>query len=391
MMPSSCQRILFSFFAIAAVALISAQAQTASASRPRIALETVTGSQPLRDGIEVQAGTASLRITALRDDILRVRVAPGGALPEDASWAVLPAPRTKSVDVQPSGDVSSVGFRTASLDVRVERSPLRLVVRDLSGNIISADAVGRAATFDLGGFSVSKSMPTEEHYFGLGDKTGSFDRRNQSFTLWNTDVGFQESIDPIYKSIPFFIGINGGRSYGLFLDNTWRTWFDFGKQSRDSYSFGSEGIRVARLLAEVEPGAPGVVEEEPIAAAAVDTDEEGDALINRIDGFLEAHVSIPECEGLISAVEGAGFVPEAEVMLFGGDALGDGETAESECSGATDSVGGNYVAAEVANDEAERRALNADVKRRGTEADRGNISARLHVDGLSARCRKDCP
>src|SRR5712671_2172284 len=155
MMPSSCQRILFSFFAIAAFALISAQAQTASASHPRIALETVTGSQSLRDGIEIQAGPASLRITALRDDILRVRVAPGGALPEDASWAVLPGPRSKFVDVQPSGDAASVGFRTASLDVRIERTPLRLVVRDLTGNIISADAAGRTTTFSqLGGFSV---------------------------------------------------------------------------------------------------------------------------------------------------------------------------------------------------------------------------------------------
>src|SRR3982074_911162 len=190
MMPSSCQRFLVLFFATAAVALTSPQAQTASASHPRIALETVTGSKSLRDGIEIQAGTASLRITALRDDILRIRVAPGGALPEDASWAVLPGARGKSVDVQPSGDAASVGFRTASLDVRVERTPLRLVVRDLDGNIIPADAGGRPATFDLGGFSVSKSMPTDEHYFGLGDKTGSFDRRNQTFTLWNHGVGF---------------------------------------------------------------------------------------------------------------------------------------------------------------------------------------------------------
>src|SRR5258708_37727560 len=147
MVSSSYQRFLVLFFGTAAVALISAQAQTASASPHRIALETVTGSQSLRDGIEIQAGTASLRITALRDDILRVRVVPGGALPEDASWAVLPGPRSKSVDVQPSGDASSVGFRTPSLDVRVERTPLRLVVRALDGNMISADPVGRAATF----------------------------------------------------------------------------------------------------------------------------------------------------------------------------------------------------------------------------------------------------
>jgi alpha-glucosidase len=138
-------------------------------------------------------------------------------------------------------DAPSLGFRTASLDVRVERSPLRVVIRDLAGNVISADAVGRPTRFELGGFSLSKQMPGDEHYFGLGDKTGSFDRRNQAYTLWNTDVAPQESVDPLYKSIPFFLGINGTRSYGLFLDNTWRSWFDFGKQARDAISFGAEG------------------------------------------------------------------------------------------------------------------------------------------------------
>jgi len=84
-------------------------------------------------------------------------------------------------------------------------------------------------------------MPANERYFGLGDKTGTFDRREQAYTLWNTDVAPQESIDPLYKSIPFFLAINGTSSYGIFLDNTWRTWFDFGKRARDTYAFGAEG------------------------------------------------------------------------------------------------------------------------------------------------------
>ena len=239
MMYSSCK--FFAFCLGAAVVLGSAQAQTVAASQSGTALEAVTGSMPRRDGVEIQSGSATLRITALREDILRVRIAPGRTFPEDASWAVLAEPRGKSVDVKPVQDAAAVGFRTAVLDVRVERSPLRLVVRDLAGNIISADAVGRPTKFQAGGFSVHKTMPSDEHYFGLGDKAGTFDRRNQAYTLWNTDIGTQESIDPIYKSIPFFLGIGGGRSYGLFLDNTWRTWFDFGKQARDAYSFGAEG------------------------------------------------------------------------------------------------------------------------------------------------------
>ena len=229
------------FALIALTVTTAAIAQTRLPSQPRVALESVSGSQPLRDGIAIQAGPATLRITALRDDILRVRVAPGSTLPEDASWAVLPGPRSGTVEVQPLKDANSVGFRTASLDVRVERNPLRLVVRDLAGNIIFADALGRPTEFRVGGFSVYKEMPRDEHFFGLGDKTGSFDRRSQAYALWNTDISIQESTDPIYKSIPFFLAISSGRSYGLFLDNTWRTWFDFGKQIRDAYSFGAEG------------------------------------------------------------------------------------------------------------------------------------------------------
>src|SRR5882757_7471590 len=210
-------------------------------AQSRVALETVANVQPLKDGLQIQAGPGQIRITAVRDDIVRVRIAPAANLPEDASWAVLPASRTHSVDVQALQDANAVGFRTKVLEVRVERDPLRLIVSDLSGNVISADALGQPTEFSLGGFSVHKEMTADDHFYGLGDKAGSFDRREQAYALWNTDVAPQESTDPLYKSIPFFLGIRSGRSYGVFLDNTWRTWFDFGKQFRNTYSFGAEG------------------------------------------------------------------------------------------------------------------------------------------------------
>ena len=240
-MSFACRRSLILFFGVLISFAGAASAQTESNSTQPVALDAVSSSQPLRDGIEIKSGPATLRITALRDDIIRVRVAPGSELPEDASWAVLPEARSKSVDVKAIDDSSSIGFRTATLEVNVERNPLRLVIRDLAGNVISADAIGRPVRFQLGGFSVHKQMLGGEHYFGLGDKTGSFDRGNQAYTLWNTDIGPQESTDPIYKSVPFFLVARGERSYGIFLDNTWRTWFDFGKHARDAYSFGSEG------------------------------------------------------------------------------------------------------------------------------------------------------
>lgn len=73
-------------------------------------------------------------------------------------------------------------------------------------------------------------MTIKEHYFGMGDKTGVLDRRGYTFTNWNSDTfGYTPSTDPIYKSIPFFVGLGApGGSYGLFLDNSWRSTFDFG-------------------------------------------------------------------------------------------------------------------------------------------------------------------
>jgi alpha-glucosidase len=240
-MPVSCQRFLVLLALIAAGTSGFIHSQTTTSPQPPVTLDSVTNSEALHDGIQIQSGPAVLRITALRDDIIRIRISPTGSLPEDASWAVLSEPRTKSIDVQPVQDSTAVGFRTAKLDVRVERDPLRLMIRDLAGNLISADAIGRPTRFQLGGFTLSKQMPDGEHYFGLGDKTGGFDRREQAYTLWNTDVGPQESVDPLYKSIPFFLAIRGANSYGVFLDNTWRTWFDFGKSARDAISFGSDG------------------------------------------------------------------------------------------------------------------------------------------------------
>ena len=190
-------------------------------------------SKPLSDGIQVSNAGVTVQITALRDDVLRVRATHTSSLPEDASWAVLPSSRTASVKVIADPN----GFHTATLKVTLDPA-LRLTVYDLAGHILQQDA--EPITWHNTGFRIAKQKDPADHFFGLGDKPGPLDRAGQAFTMWNTDsFGWQESTDPIYKSIPFFIDLRAGRALGVLFDNTWRTWFDFGKEDPKQYSFSA--------------------------------------------------------------------------------------------------------------------------------------------------------
>jgi alpha-glucosidase len=196
------------------------------------------------DGVDSQSGVVRMRVTAITDDVLRVRIAPSGDFGEDASWAVRSDWRTRSVKVSVAQAAQQPGiaeFRTANLAIRIQLEPLRLIVSDLAGHEITTDSSRGAITTEGAGFSLRKVLPESEHFFGLGDKVGRLDHRGQTFTNWNTDAyGFGESSDPLYKSIPFFVAAGGpAGSYGIFLDNTWRTWFDFGKRDPHTLAFGS--------------------------------------------------------------------------------------------------------------------------------------------------------
>ena len=240
-------RVGSSLFAVFAVVFLAATSQANSAAQAQqkqsfVRLDRVTASRPTPNGIEIRSGAAVMQITALREDVVRVRVGPAGQLPDDASWAVLSSSRTSTVNVTPESSAGSVGFRTAKLHVAVHRDPFGLTVTDLAGHVIAEDLPGRPVEFHGASFRVYLKSPADEHYFGLGDKPGPLDRRNEAFSDWNTDAfGWQESTDPIYKSIPYFMTFRKGIAAGIFLDNTWRASFDFNKEYRDGYSFGSEG------------------------------------------------------------------------------------------------------------------------------------------------------
>jgi alpha-glucosidase len=227
--------ILALILAVALCRVASAQSTPGAV----LSVQNVAGIQinALPNGIQISEHGTVLEITALRDDVLRVRAGNDGKLPEDASWAVLPSARTSSVQTVPESSDGHIGFHTASLRVTCD-AMLRLTISDLAGKILQQDA--RPIEWNGRGFHIYKQKFGDSHFFGLGDKPGPLDRAGEAFTMWNTDsFGWQESTDPIYKSIPYFIDYREGRALGVLFDNTWRTYFDFGREVPNQYSFGA--------------------------------------------------------------------------------------------------------------------------------------------------------
>jgi alpha-glucosidase len=212
--------------------------QIPPAAAVAVQLNHLTSFSALPNGIDLQHGEARMQIVALRENVVRIRVSLSKELPEDASWAVLKEAKQSTVAVTPDNTPGAVGFRTQALRVSVNRQTFAMTIADPDGNVLQQDAL--PTEFHGDSFRVYKTMPQDEHYFGLGDKPGPLDRRGQAFTMWNTDAyGFQESTDPIYKTIPYFMTFRAGRALGVFIDNTWRSSFDFGKQIPNTYSFGA--------------------------------------------------------------------------------------------------------------------------------------------------------
>src|SRR5215831_20589923 len=58
----------------------------------------------LSDGVELTSGKAKVRVTAFREGIFRVRVAPAGVFQKDFSWAVIEAPQPPDVKVDDAKD-----------------------------------------------------------------------------------------------------------------------------------------------------------------------------------------------------------------------------------------------------------------------------------------------
>jgi alpha-glucosidase len=201
---------------------------------------------PIEDGLVFASTDARLAVTALSPEVVRVRFAPAPAFGRDHSYAVVGRPPEKA-DARVEVGRGSSTIATAALRVTVAHDPLRVSVADASGTVLDEDDPGEGISWSGSRLRAAKRLREDDHVYGFGEKNGRLDKRGWAlggyrYVMWNSDTyAYDASTDPLYVSVPFYMVLRGGRAYGIFLDNTFRSFFDVGHTSPGVLSFGAEG------------------------------------------------------------------------------------------------------------------------------------------------------
>ena len=209
----------------------------------------------LARGIELtlDAGENRLRVEVLRADLLRLKISRGGRFDEAPSCAVVDGAAAAlggGADFTVEETADAVRVVTPELVLTVGTSLFRIDAHRADGSAIFESVDGSAYATLNDEFLLTRRCQREDAFYGLGEKTGRFNRARRDLTLWNTDVlapsvegaaraahpggdpradPRSTAFDPYYVSIPFFYHQRHleAAMAGFFFDNPFQARFDF--------------------------------------------------------------------------------------------------------------------------------------------------------------------
>ncbi len=192
-------------------------------------------------GVVITAENGQLAIQIYQANVVRIR-AVQNQFNRDSSFAVIQqAGKGLLKSLEEKGE--EIILKTDSLKISISKNPLRLnFYRLADGEFLNGDDERLGISWSGTQVTNFKKLLPDERFIGLGEKTGNLNRRGSSYVNWNSDVpAYSLNADPLYKTIPFYIGLHAKNSYGIFFDNTHKTFFNFGASTDNSMSsFGAE-------------------------------------------------------------------------------------------------------------------------------------------------------
>lgn len=185
-------------------------------------------------GVEIKAENAVMIIQWFSPALLNIRTDRTRA-EKEISYAVIEKP--KDVDFRLTESPDRLEMISDSLQVVINKIPLRLIIKNSRGQVLSEEYAPFCTGWLDQSVTTYRKLFSDEKFVGLGEKTGNLNKRGSSYTNWNSDVpAYLANQDPLYQTIPFFIGFHDEVVYGIFLDNSCRTTFNFGASTDELFS-----------------------------------------------------------------------------------------------------------------------------------------------------------
>jgi alpha-glucosidase len=157
----------------------------------------------------------------LSDDLVRIRCIRGAVVDEARYCLVDNLPGTLPYH---SWSVARGDEAWPDVPLTEEQARARLEPY-VSGFSLSATAI-----------RLSRPLAALERIYGLGERTGSMNKRGQTIEVWNIDPPQQHSsrTEAMYTSIPFYLALDleQGRSSGTLIDHAGRVTLDLGQTNQ---------------------------------------------------------------------------------------------------------------------------------------------------------------
>lgn len=197
-----------------------------------------TGHHKENFGISVTAEKGTLRVFLYSPSVVKISVTRNGQF-DDFSYAVSAKPENVKFDL--TEDDKNIRVITSKLHVVVTKSPVHVRFENINFEVLNEDEPGLRTAWLGEQVTTYKKLQEGERFVGLGEKTGNLDRRGHHYQNWTTDAyGYHGGQDPLYVSTPFYIGLHHRSMYGIYFDNSYKTFFNFGASNNRFSSFSAD-------------------------------------------------------------------------------------------------------------------------------------------------------
>ena len=189
-------------------------------------------------GISGKTRIANFSISVFGPDTIRIQVSKEETFYPNP-YSVVIGPKHPSFEI--TQEDGKLHILTSKIHLEIYLYPFHLVFMDTQGEILNADDPAFSISWLGTEITNYKILQQEEKFIGLGEKTGNLNRAGSAYTNWNTDYfAYGIGDDPLYMSIPFYMGLHHNKTYGIYFDNTHKTVFNFGASNNRFAYFSAE-------------------------------------------------------------------------------------------------------------------------------------------------------